>query len=98
MDALGDGSARRIPVGVPAVKAVLALGEEEAGSTSLTTGGRLSTGALHGERTFMLFARFIVTDATCRPEDILGSLEVDSDGSFVGNNGNYQPSGILLLS
>ncbi|KAF9891983.1 hypothetical protein FE257_002947 [Aspergillus nanangensis] len=27
------------------------------------------------------------------PEDIFGSLEVDSDGSFVGENGNYQPSG-----
>lgn len=27
------------------------------------------------------------------PEDIFGSLEVDGEGSFVGNNGNYQESG-----
>lgn len=28
------------------------------------------------------------------PEDIFGSLEVDADGTFVGGNGNYQPSGL----
>lgn len=27
------------------------------------------------------------------PEDIFGSLEVDSDGKFVGADGNYQESG-----
>lgn len=27
------------------------------------------------------------------PEDIFGSLEVDGEGKFVGENGNYQPSG-----
>ncbi|KAI9932839.1 hypothetical protein MW887_009091 [Aspergillus wentii] len=26
------------------------------------------------------------------PEDIFGSLEVDSEGNFVGENGNYSPS------
>ncbi|PLB40080.1 uncharacterized protein BDW47DRAFT_5677 [Aspergillus candidus] len=31
------------------------------------------------------------------PEDIFGSLEVDADGSFVGGNGNYQPSGTYRL-
>ncbi|KAL5359502.1 hypothetical protein BJX96DRAFT_58632 [Aspergillus floccosus] len=31
------------------------------------------------------------------PEDIFGSLEVDSDGSFVGENGNYQPSGTYRI-
>lgn len=32
---------------------------------------------------------------TCnRPEDIFGSLEVDGEGKFVGENGNYQPSGM----
>jgi hypothetical protein len=28
-----------------------------------------------------------------RPEDIFGSLEVDGQGHFVDQNGNYQPSG-----
>ncbi len=27
------------------------------------------------------------------PEDIFGSLQVDGDGKFVGENGEYQPSG-----
>ncbi|KAJ5349796.1 hypothetical protein N7541_007523 [Penicillium brevicompactum] len=27
------------------------------------------------------------------PEDMFGSLEVDPNGQFVGDNGNYQPSG-----
>lgn len=27
------------------------------------------------------------------PEDIFGSLEVDGEGNFVGENGNYQESG-----
>lgn len=31
-----------------------------------------------------------------RPEDIFGSLEVDGDGKFVGGNGNYQPSGMIM--
>ncbi|KAE8348903.1 hypothetical protein BDV28DRAFT_73998 [Aspergillus coremiiformis] len=31
------------------------------------------------------------------PEDIFGSLEVDGDGSFVGSNGNYQPSGTYRI-
>ncbi|KAE8144926.1 hypothetical protein BDV25DRAFT_81086 [Aspergillus avenaceus] len=31
------------------------------------------------------------------PEDMFGSLEVDSDGSFVGENGNYQPSGTYRI-
>lgn len=31
-----------------------------------------------------------------RPEDIFGSLEVDGDGKFVGGNGNYQPSGMVM--
>ena len=30
-----------------------------------------------------------------RPEDMFGSLEVDADGHFVGDNGNYQPSGMF---
>lgn len=32
-----------------------------------------------------------------RPEDIFGSLEVDGDGGFVGDNGNYQPSGTYRI-
>ncbi|KAJ9251432.1 hypothetical protein DTO195F2_7821 [Paecilomyces variotii] len=31
------------------------------------------------------------------PEDIFGSLEVDSNGGFVGGNGNYQPSGTYRI-
>ncbi|KAB8236192.1 uncharacterized protein BDW43DRAFT_267779 [Aspergillus alliaceus] len=31
------------------------------------------------------------------PEDIFGSLEVDGEGSFVGSNGNYQPSGTYRI-
>ncbi|GAE00019.1 hypothetical protein AOR_1_438184 [Paecilomyces variotii No. 5] len=31
------------------------------------------------------------------PEDIFGSLEVDGNGSFVGGNGNYQPSGTYRI-
>jgi hypothetical protein len=30
-----------------------------------------------------------------RPEDMFGSLEVDANGQFVGDNGNYQPSGMF---
>lgn len=30
-----------------------------------------------------------------RPEDMFGSLEVDAKGQFVGDNGNYQPSGMF---
>ena len=30
------------------------------------------------------------------PEDIFGSLEVDGNGNFVGENGNYQSSGVFL--
>ena len=32
-----------------------------------------------------------------RPEDIFGSLEADGTGNFVGENGNYQASGTLLV-
>lgn len=28
---------------------------------------------------------------------MFGSLEVDPNGQFVGDNGNYQPSGMLLI-
>ncbi|KAL1999565.1 hypothetical protein VTN02DRAFT_4341 [Thermoascus thermophilus] len=31
------------------------------------------------------------------PEDIFGSLEVDANGDFVGENGNYQPSGTYRI-
>ncbi|EAW10740.1 uncharacterized protein ACLA_052120 [Aspergillus clavatus NRRL 1] len=31
------------------------------------------------------------------PEDIFGSLEVDANGQFVGENGNYQPSGTYRI-
>ncbi|KAK2747338.1 hypothetical protein FQN57_002236 [Myotisia sp. PD_48] len=31
------------------------------------------------------------------PEDIFGSLEVDAEGNFVGNNGNYQDSGTYRI-
>ncbi|KAF4156685.1 hypothetical protein CNMCM6936_007433 [Aspergillus lentulus] len=31
------------------------------------------------------------------PEDIFGSLEVDANGKFVGDNGNYQPSGTYRI-
>ncbi|RJE20980.1 hypothetical protein PHISCL_06690 [Aspergillus sclerotialis] len=31
------------------------------------------------------------------PEDIFGSLEVDGEGNFVGNNGNYQSSGTYRI-
>ncbi|KAJ5138449.1 uncharacterized protein N7515_003297 [Penicillium bovifimosum] len=31
------------------------------------------------------------------PEDMFGSLEVDSKGQFVGENGNYQPSGTYRI-
>ncbi|KAJ6083887.1 hypothetical protein N7486_010687 [Penicillium sp. IBT 16267x] len=31
------------------------------------------------------------------PEDIFGSLEVDSEGHFVGGDGNYQPSGTYRI-
>ncbi|KAI9368631.1 hypothetical protein BJX61DRAFT_537110 [Aspergillus egyptiacus] len=31
------------------------------------------------------------------PEDIFGSLEVDGNGQFVGETGNYQPSGTYRL-
>ncbi|KAJ5374720.1 hypothetical protein N7517_006726 [Penicillium concentricum] len=31
------------------------------------------------------------------PEDMFGSLEVDANGQFVGDNGNYQPSGTYRI-
>ncbi|KAJ5203294.1 hypothetical protein N7449_005373 [Penicillium cf. viridicatum] len=31
------------------------------------------------------------------PEDMFGSLEVDTNGQFVGDNGNYQPSGTYRI-
>ncbi|KAL2216013.1 hypothetical protein M432DRAFT_625338 [Thermoascus aurantiacus ATCC 26904] len=34
---------------------------------------------------------------TAWPEDIFGSLEVDANGDFVGENGNYQPSGTYRI-
>ena len=32
-------------------------------------------------------------DLLPRPEDIFGSVEVDSEGNFVDGKGHYQPSG-----
>lgn len=31
------------------------------------------------------------------PQDIYGSVEVDGEGHFVGENGNYQPSGTYRI-
>ncbi|KAJ5779651.1 hypothetical protein N7457_007371 [Penicillium paradoxum] len=31
------------------------------------------------------------------PEDMFGSLEVDAKGQFIGDNGNYQPSGTYRI-
>jgi hypothetical protein len=44
-------------------------------------------------REFEKFTYPAFADRFPRPEDIFGSLEVDGNGSVVGKNGNYQPSG-----
>jgi hypothetical protein len=41
---------------------------------------------------------FTYANGLSRPEDIFGSLEVDGNGNFVGDNGNYQASGTPLTS
>jgi hypothetical protein len=68
------------------------------GFMSLTADGRLTMGGLLGMglpvfQTHLFHMRLILMPF--RPEDMFGSLEVDANGQFVGENGNYQPSGMF---
>lgn len=79
---------------VRAAKEAWVLAEEEAGFTCPMVDDLLSSDELLGMAGRCLtpsLSQYILTIR--RPEDIFGSLEVDANGSFVGGNGNYQPSG-----
>lgn len=69
------------------------------GFMSLTADGRLTMGGLLGKglpvfHKHILFQTKVIL-MPFRPEDMFGSLEVDANGQFVGENGNYQPSGMF---
>ena len=74
-------------------KVVQALVDVVAGFMFLIPDGRLTTGGLLGMGLPVTHMRIMLT--LFRPEDMFGSLEVDANGQFVGDNGNYQPSGMF---
>lgn len=83
------------PLAVQVDKVVLGQVVEEVGSMYPTVVDHRSMGELHGECLQIAknqrYTRLI--HVFTRPEDIFGSVEVDGNGNFVGNNGNYQSSG-----
>lgn len=66
---------------------------------SLITDGRLTMGGLLGKALTCVSQAHLISKKVIlmpfRPEDMFGSLEVDANGQFVGDNGNYQPSGMF---
>jgi hypothetical protein len=85
-----------IPTVVLVARVVRDLVVVVVGSMCRIADGPLTMDALHGmcldvQAVLPLHMRRQLT--FCRPEDMFGSLEVDSNGQFVGGNGNYQPSG-----
>lgn len=81
------------------VKVVQARVDVVVGFISLMADGRLTMGGLLGKglsvsHRHILFQTKVIL-IPFRPEDMFGSLEVDANGQFVGDNGNYQPSGMF---
>lgn len=62
----------------------------------LIAAGRQSMAELRGEYPEEDMKTTQTNNLSHRPEDIFGSVEVDGNGNFVGNNGNYQSSGRYL--
>lgn len=89
-----DGEKARTLVVEPVARVVPALLVEEAGYTFPIAGDPRSLVVLHGSDHFAVVQFKPLTAA--RPEDIFGSLEVDGNGKFVGDNGNYQASGMII--
>lgn len=77
------------------VKVVQALVDVVVGFIFLITDGRLTMGGLLGKLACVSTGTFYFILIPFRPEDMFGSLEVDANGQFVGDNGNYQPSGMF---
>jgi hypothetical protein len=75
------------------VRAVRALVDVVAGFMSLTADAHLTMDGSLGMNLSMI--QMSINLMLYRPEDMFGSLEVDSKGQFVGENGNYQPSGMV---